>query len=129
MKEFLVDTNCVLRYLLKDIPSQSQQIRDYFVMAKEEKIKLFIPLLVFIELDFALINLYQFTKNEVVQRLVSLLNFPFLTIEKRDILLKSLILYNQVSLELVDIVLFFEAKLSGRELLTFDKKLKKLKSS
>jgi len=78
-------------------------------------------------LDFNLSKLYRFSKTEVVEKLFTLISIPYLNFEKRELLIKAIPLYRQVNFDLVDILFFCEAKLTGKELLTFDRKLKKLK--
>ena len=127
MSEYLLDTNYILRFLLNDIPSQVKIIKDKFLLAKEGKINITVPYIVFLELDFALSKIYQFSKDKIVDKLLSIIASPYLDIEKRYVLLKAVPAYRKFNFSLIDLLLYFEANLSGKELLTFDRKLKKLK--
>lgn len=126
MNEYLIDTNYILRFILDDIPEQTKIVREYFTQAKLGQIRITVPYLAIIELDFNLSKLYKFSKREIAEKLFNFISIPFLEFEKREEILKALTLYPKVNLDLVDILLYCEAKLSGKELLTFDRKLKKL---
>lgn len=126
MKAYCVDTNFVLRYLLYDIKKQADTAENYFRKAKEKAISVYIPLVVFVELVFALKKFYKFTKTEIVRKLGNLAEFQYLEVEKREVLIKSLFRYKDLNISFVDLLIYFEAVLSGKKLLTFDKKLKKL---
>ena len=126
MSEYLLDTNYILRFLLNDIPSQVKIIKDKFLLAKEGKINITVPYIVFLELDFALSKIYQFSKDKIVDKLLSIIASPYLDIEKRNILLQALSFFSKTNISFVDSVLLVEARQTGKQLLTFDKKLKKL---
>lgn len=130
MTSYLVDTNYILRYLLNDIPSQADTVEMYFRKAKSEEIQITVPLLVFVEADFNLSQLYHFKKAKIkiVDIIYSLVKLPYLDIEKYDLLLKSLLFYAKNNISFVDALFLTEAKNTGKELLTFDKKLKQLKA-
>lgn len=128
MKEYFVDTNFILRYLLNDIPSQVDIIQSYFLKAKKGEIKIAVPFLVFVELDFALSRWYKFDKWKIIDTLFELTKLPYLNIEKYSVLLESLLLYSKNSVSFVDALFLTEAKQSGKQLLTFDKRLKKISS-
>ena len=42
MKTFVVDTNIILRFLLNDIPKQTEEVKKQIKLAKEGKIELII---------------------------------------------------------------------------------------
>lgn len=126
MKEFLVDTNFILRYLLNDISSQVEIIQSYFLKAKKREVKITVPFIVFVELDFALSRWYKFDKTRIIETLFEFIKVPYLDIEKYSILLESLLVYSENSISFVDALFLTEARQTGKQLLTFDKKLKKL---
>lgn len=127
MNSYLIDTNCLLRFLLRDLPVQAQSIKKIFEEAKRGEISLYIPLLTFVEADFSLSQIYHFEKAKIVDKLFSLAKLPFLEVEKYKILLEALLLYSHSNIGFVDALFVTEARITGKELLTFDKKLKKLK--
>ena len=126
MSECLVDTNYVLRFLLDDIKDQAQKVRELFQNAKAGSKRVIVPLLVFVELNYILRKIYGFEKDKIIQQIFTLAEFPYLYIEKRDILLRALLLYRDRSVSFVDAIFVTEAFMGKKELLTFDRKLKKL---
>jgi len=128
MKKYLLDTNCLLRYLLNDIADQAEIVEKYFRQAKAETIVITVPLLVFVELDYALSKFYRLEKLFVADKMLLIAKMPYLDIEKREIILTALSLYINSNFDLIDLLFYSEAKTAGKELLTFDKKLKKLRS-
>lgn len=126
MTNHLVDANIILRYLLGDVQSQAAIARSHFAEAKAGSVHLFVPLLVFIEIDFALTRYYKFNKQDVIQRLEVLAKTSYVEVEKRGIILHALLLYKEHTVSFVDTIFTAEAVSSGRQLLTFDKRLRKL---
>lgn len=126
MKKYYIDTNFILRFLLKDVPQQSEEALKYFQEAENKRITIFISFLVFIEVDFALKKFYKIPKKEAIKKMKVLANIDYLDIEKKELLNQSLTLYNKNNIDFVDAIFYSEAKLLDYELLTFDKKLKKL---
>lgn len=126
MKEYLVDANVLLRYLLNDVPDQAQTAQTYFTEAKSEKIHLFLPLLVFVEIDFALTKFYHFKRQDVIKRLLVLVKTSYWTVEKRDIVLRALLLYRDNKVSFVDALFVIESLQNNKTLLSFDKTLVRL---
>ena len=127
MKEYLLDTNCILRYFLRDNPSQAKIIVDYFLKAKKGEIRIALPFVVFIEVVYSLTKPYGWKKEIVVQYLFTFLNIPYIEIENRSIIMSALLVYRDHAISITDCIVAVEAQSSGKELLTFDKRLKRLK--
>jgi len=128
MIKYLVDTNFILRFLLRDIPSQTRFSRLYLQKAKDGEIGIYLSVILFVELDFAFRKFYKMTKESAVEKMKLIAEVPYLEIEKREIIYKALEAYEKNNIDFVDLIFYFEAQSSGRALLTFDKKLKKLSS-
>lgn len=126
MKTYLTDANVWLRYLLNDIPQQADTAEIYLKQAKEGKISLIVSFIVIIELVFTLTKFYRWERQEVVHKLIELIEVPQLKIEKREALIKAMQLYSEQNISFVDAILVTEAQLNKYELLTFDKKLQQL---
>lgn len=126
MKDCLIDTNCILRYFLNDNIEQADKVQRYFTDAKKEKIFIAVPFFVFFECVFMLMKLYKMEKSDVVAKLTILAELSYLDVEKRSIVLKALSLFSKTNISFVDSILLTEAIQTGKQLLTFDKKLKKL---
>lgn len=127
MKKFVLDTNALLRFLLNDIPAQKNEVRKLLVEARNGKILLSIPSIVIFEINFVLTTHYHQTKDEIIEKLESLVALPYLDIQSKTIFGITIDLYKRTSVSFVDCFLFAEAENQEAELFTFDKKLKNLK--
>ncbi len=126
MTSFIVDTNAFLRFILNDIPSQKERFGEILHKAKKSEIVLLVPQIIIFEIDFALEKYYGFSKQEVVDKLQTIVDMPYFKMQERDILRSALILYVQNNLSLVDCFLHAKAQEEGIEIYTFDKALQKL---
>jgi len=127
VKEYLLDTNSVLRYFLKDHPTQAKIILEYLLKAKKGEIHITLPLVVFVEVVYSLSKPYELKKDLVVQYLFTFLNIPYIEIEKRSIIMAALILFRDHALSITDCIIAATAHMTGKELLTFDRRLKRIK--
>jgi predicted nucleic-acid-binding protein len=123
MREYVVDTNILLRFLLRDVEEQYQKAEKLLQDASHKKIKLFIPQIVIFEVEFALRKFYDFNKMDVIERLESLLSTGYSRVETKDIFLRSLRIYKNKNISFVDCFLKAYSELKGAKLLTFDKKI------
>lgn len=126
MKTFVVDTNILLRFLLNDIPTQTEEVKKYFKMAKEGKIKLIIHPVVIFETIYALDKVYKFSKEEVAEGLKKFIAFKYIEILNREAVEEALNLFALKGLSYIDCFLYELANELHAEVLTFDKKLNKL---
>lgn len=127
MKQYLFDTNAFLRYVLHDNPHQSDEIATLFAQAKKHECDITLPLVVFFEATYVLVSFYQLSKKDVVAQLKRFLQISYIHIPDRIVLQKGYVLWSQQgSISFADAVLLEMAKFEGRELVTFDKKLKHL---
>ena len=127
MKSYLLDTSAFLRYLLHDIPAQSDTIAQIFRRAKQGECRVTLPLVVFFEATYTLATYYKLKRDEIKDRCEAFLTTPYLDIPDRQALLLGYQTWvENRSLSFADAVLMQTAKLGDQELLTFDKKLAKL---
>lgn len=126
MKSIIIDTNGFLRALLNDIPEQAEKVRELIRQAKKGQITIIVPQIVLFEIDFALEKYYKQDKQEVIEKLKSLLSASYLQIESREVFHTALVFYEKNAISFVDCFLLARAELEGIELFTFDKKLKSL---
>lgn len=126
MKKVIADTNAFLRFLLNDVPSQKNKFEELLKLAKNSKITLIIPQILIFELDFILDKYYNFSKEEIVDKLWSIIGTPYLKVQDSDIFQDALLLYSKSNFSLVDCFLYSDVKKERAELFTFDKNLQKL---
>lgn len=126
MNQIVIDTNALLRFLLKDVPTQTVKVRNVLKKAKEGRTVLLIPQIVIFEVVFALTKYYRFDKEKVIEGIESILGATYFTVEDHELFSQTIELYKIHSLSFVDCFLASYAEQKGIAILTFDKDLKKL---
>lgn len=126
MKSKLLDTNALLRFLLKDIPSQTIEVRKLIQKAEDGSMKLIIPEIVIFEIVFTLTRVYKYPKDQVIEGVDLIVKAKSLSVESRQIFIQALKFYKEQSLSFVDCFLLVKSNQLQVELFTFDKKLKNL---
>lgn len=102
MKTVFVDTNVFLRFLARDQEKQYQACRKLFKQAQENKINLITSSLVIFELIWTLVSHYQESKNQIVEKILSLLELSNLKVENREIFFESLLLWQEKNIDFND---------------------------
>jgi predicted nucleic-acid-binding protein len=128
MDKLILDTNGFLRFLLNDIPKQSEEVSKLLTKAKSKKIEIFVPQIVIFEIEFALDKYYKFPKIEIIDKLSVLLSTSYLKIQDVNVFQETLILFSDKNVDFVDCFLMCYAKSKNTTLFTFDKNLKKLEN-
>lgn len=127
MSQVIIDTNCFLRLLLDDIPEQRKSVESLFQKAKRKEIVLIVPQIVIFEIHFVLSTYYHSLKEDVVEKLKTILSTEYLQIESRELFFAALAVYTaNNSIGFVDSFLLAKKEQDNAELFTFDKDLKKL---
>lgn len=126
MNLLVLDANPFLRLLLNDIPQQVKEFEKLIEQSKASEVSLCVPQIVIFELNFILEKYYNFQKPDIIKRLTSIVQAPYLQIQDQDIFTNALKIYEENNISLADsfIVAYSNEKEGG--VFTFDKKLKKL---
>lgn len=120
----LIDTNILIRFLLKDHPIQSPAAKS--VLSNFQK-NLVLTDVTFAETIWLLTSYYKLPKEEVVETIYPLLNFPNIKSNKA-VLIRALYFYRNFSIDYIDAYLAAyseEEKMEG--IYSFDKDLDKTK--
>lgn len=126
MKSYIVDTNVFVRLLRGDVPEQVKIGKELLKKAKEQEIELYVPQIVIFEIEFTLRKFYEVSKEEIIDKLTSLLGMDYFQIQDREVFQEGLKLFSENNLSFVDCFLFVVTEKENAELFTFDKKLEKL---
>lgn len=127
MKTVFVDTNIFLRFLARDQEKQYQACRKLFKQAQENKINLITSSLVIFELIWTLVSYYQESKNQIVEKILSLLELSNLRVENREIFFESLLLWQEKNIDFNDAFNFTWAqKKKIRKIYSYDRHFDKL---
>ena len=126
MKKYFLDTNVILRFLLKDNKRYYNQARSYFEKAKKSEIELNLIPEVLFEIDYVLRGVYSLSKNEVVDVLLKLIKSPYLKISNRGLLITIIEKYQLTNVDLFDIYLYYYSFSKEAAVLSFDKDFSKI---
>lgn len=122
-----IDTNYLLRFLLKDIKKQHQEAKELFLKGAEGRLQLFTSLVVIFEIYWVLTSFYQEKKEKVIEILEKIFNLKFIEIENKELLQETLKIYKKTNLDLEDCYnLALARKRKIKEFKTFDERLRKL---
>lgn len=124
-RSILVDTNTILRYLLKDVPDLYEKAEGLFrkVQTGEQGIEITEGVLA--EVVYVLLKFYRVPKKETVETLSAFLLYKGIAGRSRAEYLQALRLFGQTNLDFVDCLLAAKAKACKLDLFTFDKDLLK----
>lgn len=129
MTEIIIDTNAILRFILKDVGTQHVEIYELIKKAKNKKLRLVIPEIVVFETYFTLKSYYEYEKETLLNVLESLFSADYLKIENKQIFMETIKIFRNSNLEFVDCFLISKSKNLDLKLFTFDNNLKKYISS
>ena len=124
-KSVLVDTNAILRYLLKDVPDLYEKSEALFKKVRTGEQKVEITEGVLAEAVYVLLKYYQVPKHEAIETLSAFLLYKDVAARNRSEYLEALRLFGQTKLDFVDCLLAARAKARKVELFAFDKELLK----
>lgn len=126
MKLYLLDTNSLLRFLLNDVPEQSDKVVELLDKAKAGNVKLFVAQIVIFEITFILEKYYHFPKEKIIDGLGTLLASSYLEIQDRSVFQEAIELFKTKNIDFVDCFLVSKANEDNAAVFTFDKDLNTL---
>ena len=114
----LLDANYILRFLLKDNLKMYEISKDCIINNN-----CIIINEVLAEVVFVLLKVYKVTKIDIKESLINILTYENIIIDDKDIIIQSLEIFENKSLDFVDCILC--AKSKKYTVKTFDKNLNK----
>jgi len=122
-----LDTNILVRFLVRDDERQSEAVYRLFRQAESEKTVFFVPLLVILETIWVLEAVYQISRTDILDAINDILYLPILKFEAQPALKRFLIDAQGKNADLSDVLIACSAKLMGCDtVLSFDKKASRL---
>ena len=116
MLQVWVDTNVVLRYLLRDNEAQAQIAKDLI-----EGGAFLIPE-VLMETSHVLRTFYEVDRQNIATQLLIVLDW--VEMERKAVMIRAVEIFAETKLDFVDCILAAYHELENAEVFTFDKKLK-----
>lgn len=121
-----IDTNILLRFLLKDDEQQAALAYSLFKQVEQRGEKLFVPIIVVLEMIWVLESAYDISRQEIVASISDLLSMPILAFETQPAVQMFVVSTQQNNFDLSDLLLAHSAAYSHCEkVYTFDKKASK----
>lgn len=118
-----LDTNVLVRFLVRDDEQQAMAVYRKFKEAETNKEVFFIPALVVLEIVWVLESVYEVAKQEVLNSIDELLLMPILEFEIQSAIRSFVTSARETKIDLSDLLIAHAAKFSGCEcVLTFDKR-------
>ena len=118
-----LDTNVLVRFLVRDDERQAGIIYRIFKQAELDREVFFVPLLVVLETVWVLESVYKISRKEIIDSINELILIPILEFEIQSVLLNFITSARETKIDLSDLLLAHSAKFSGYEsVLTFDKR-------
>jgi predicted nucleic acid-binding protein len=127
-RSILVDTNTILRYLLKDVPHLYERAEELFGKVRTGEQRVEITEGVLAEVVYVLLKFYRVPKKEAVETLSAFLLYKGVAGRSRAEYVQALLLFENTNLDFVDCLLAARAKARKPDLFTFDKELLKAMS-
>lgn len=121
-KNYILDTNVLLRFLVGDNKSQQIQAIEWFRQAEKGEIKIIVVPLVIAETCFVLESFYKQNRSDIISSMEVFISQRWLRVENRDVI-KHTWFYYQNNLHFVDSYLLAWSKISQDGILSFDQKV------
>jgi predicted nucleic-acid-binding protein len=122
-----LDTNVVVRFLVRDDEIQSEQARRRLKQAEEKRERLLIPLLVVLEMIWVLESAYDKTRAEILDAIWAMRHMSVLEFEASEVIERLLADGSEYGADIADILIAHSARAAGCESgITFDKRAAKL---
>jgi predicted nucleic-acid-binding protein len=118
-----LDTNALVRFLVRDDEDQAQAVRRIILDAEKKNDILFIPLAVMLETMWVLSSAYAYSREQIVQTLENLLLVSVLDVEEREKIRELCSIASKTDADLADLLIGLTSRDHGCETtLTFDKR-------
>ena len=118
-----LDTNVLVRFLVRDDKRQAETIYRVFKKAESDREVFFVPLLVVLETVWVLESVYKIPRQEILDSVNELILMPILKFETQPAILNFISAARETKMDLSDLLIAHSAKFSGCEcVLTFDKR-------
>lgn len=118
-----LDTNVLIRFLVKDDARQAEIVYKKLKRAETEKDTFYVPLLIVLETVWVLESVYKITRQDILDSLNDLVLMPILDFESQSAIMNFISSARNNKTDLSDLLIAHAAKFSGCEcVLTFDKR-------
>lgn len=126
MKEYFIDTNIFLRFLLNDHKKQSLLAKKLFKKAEGRKIDLWTTDVVILEIIWTLKSFYKLSSKKIQNLISTILALEHFKMKNKNLLLQALDLFVDKNVDFIDAYNFLLARKDGKKIISFDQNFDKL---
>ncbi len=117
-----LDTNVLVRFLIRDDEGQAQSVLKRFLRAEQAGETFFIPLVVVLEVVWVLESVYQKERGQILTAVGEMLRLKIFKFERNEVVRRVLSDGKEKRFDLSDLIIALSAQACGcRSGLTFDK--------
>ena len=127
MKTICVDTNVLARFIYGAQDELGLKSREVISGAQKGLYLIYVDQVVIAELVWVFTSYYKFTRKEIGDVLLQLVGEEFIQVEKKNSAIRALVLYQDSNFGFADCWLLAISSENDYEMVTFDKKLGKVK--
>lgn len=129
MKQYFVDSNVFLRFLIKDDEQKFKRCRRFFEDVETGEIKIIISSFILAEIVWVLRSFYQFQKQEILRALRAIISLKNLRIRDKSDMTMTLELFEQTNAKFIDCLIASDRDLQAKKctLVSYDEDFDKLK--
>jgi len=121
------DTNMFIRFFTSNPEEQSEIVNRFFIKVSLREVELLVCDLVISEIVYVLERVYKVSRNEIYEKIHSILNMENIVIENRSVIVNALSYYKDKNINFNDAYIASHAiKNNINKVFTFDNDFKKI---
>ena len=121
------DTNMFIRFFTSYPEEQSETVNRFFIKVSLKEIELYVCSMVISEIVYVLERVYKVSRNEIYEKIHSILNMENIVIENRSVIVNALNYYKEKNINFNDAYIASHAiKNNINKVFTFDNDFKKI---
>ncbi len=121
------DTNMFIRFFTSNPEEQSETVNRFFIKVSLKEVELLVCDIVISEIVYVLERVYKVNRNEIYEKIHSILNMENIKIENRSIIVNALNYYKDKNINFNDAYIASHAiKNNINKVFTFDNDFKKI---
>ena len=122
-KSAWLDTNVILRFLLKDDPQLFQAVEPLFLQAEQGDLEIYIHPIIIAELIWTLESYYEYSKEKIAEVMIQLVEAKGVVVPDKEVIVGTLQNYKEKNVDFIDAYLVQYANKKGPlAVYTLDKK-------
>ena len=128
MTPIILDTNVILRYLLKDNMPLYEKAVSIMAPVKMGAVQAHVLEGVLVECVYVLLKFYEIPRQDIASKLTGLIDYPGIVNPDKERQKQSLALFRDRNVDIVDALIHVTAKERDWEIASFDRDLTRLRN-